>query len=367
MRAAQITTTILAIIVIATFASTANAARDVGWDGGGVGDNWTTAANWADDLGPVTGDSVRIGDSLVSTITVDSDISSGGSVAFEQTRIGRVYDSTLNIASTGTMVTGFLNMLYDESPFPPGRTSSINLAGALTVSTWATLGASQAGDSATLNITGSGTYVNGGLQDIGATGNLGQTTINAGGASFSVNNFTDVKAGGTLSISSGTVSTDRDVRLYDGGTIRVVGSGATSITFADEGWEFFNLNNGGTLDFELGSDGSDPITAITAKILKVDTTQVTTLSVDDSALTGMSIGDKYVLMTYTNVYVNESPAGDEAAALAAGLVYDAGSYGEIIVDADNNQILYEIIPEPATMSLLGLGGLAMLVRRRRRA
>lgn len=63
--------------------------------------------------------------------------------------------------------------------------------------------------------------------------------------------------------------------------------------------------------------------------------------------------------------ITNLPAGDEVTSVCG--INDSGEIAGIIRDANGNQTGFVTAPEPATMALLAIGGVSLLIRRRRRS
>src|SRR5436190_5357920 len=63
------------MVLVATFRFSTHAAFVTKtWDGGGSTNNWSEAANWSDDIVPVTGDSIVFDATSTKNATVDINI-----------------------------------------------------------------------------------------------------------------------------------------------------------------------------------------------------------------------------------------------------------------------------------------------------
>jgi hypothetical protein len=71
------------------------------WDGGGVGNNWSTPANWSADTLPVAGDTVTFNATSTKNATIDVPVN----VAVFQMNAG--YTGTITQNNTLTLTTSF--------------------------------------------------------------------------------------------------------------------------------------------------------------------------------------------------------------------------------------------------------------------
>jgi len=174
------------------------------WDGGGLDNNWSTAANWSSDTLPVAGDTVTFN----GTSTKDAAIDVPVTVAVFQ----------MNAGFTGTIT----------------QTNTLTLTASYTQSSGTFVGGGAA-----LAVTGSttvnsGGVFNGGGSTITLTGAL---TVNAGGA------FTSTSA--TLTVT-GAVTLAAGVFSHNGGTVVFATSNVT-------------LNLGGAATFNAAPSIASPL------------------------------------------------------------------------------------------------------------
>jgi len=112
---------------------------------------------------------------------------------------------------------------------------------------------------------------------------------------------------------------------------------------------------GSTLNFTLGATGlSSSVSTTTLNLRQVEANH--TIAVDASSYTG-GVGD-IDLISFTNHL-----GGDFGVSSVTGLA--PGLAGVITYDADSVNLSITAIPEPSSSVLLGLGGLALLVRRKK--
>ncbi|MBK1832151.1 PEP-CTERM sorting domain-containing protein [Verrucomicrobiaceae bacterium R5-34] len=216
---------------------------------------------------------------------------------------------------------------------------------------------------------------------------------------------TDIVVKGTLNtganelqLRSGTVSSNPDI-FVDGGTINVNLGGTIDVAGASA--DVF-ITNGGTLSFEDGSTAqiSKALEVISGSLnlssgtswsgnlgdeLVIGDAGILSFSFDSSlnhlTIPGSSLalelgdtstlalnfaaapttGDSYTLVN--NVSGFGGAAGVFGNVNASGL--GAGQSLEVVYNTTDGLLQVQVVPEPSSTALLGLGGIALLLRRRR--
>lgn len=217
----------------------------------------------------------------------------------------------------------------------PERHYNLDILGALTIDDTHTV---SLGDGSGWN-TGTDLTVDGGLLNIDGT-----ILVYGGGAHAFVTN------GGIVNLNSGgDLEVRKDFNLTNG-TLNIASDAASTASDIDH----LNVGSGSTIHFDIAT------TDLTTMILQQDLDISAGGAILDLAITGATAGDTYTLFTAAggggidgtfatfNYSVNDS--------LVATLDY--GVPGELTVDIT-------AVPEPSSAALLGLGGLALLLRRRK--
>lgn len=201
---------ILILAVLCLFSFTANAATRI-WDGGGITNNWSEAANWSDDIVPTTSDDAVFNSTSTKNAAIDQ------TVTISTLQIQSGYSGTVS-QSFGSNLT--INSLFTQADGTfSGSSAQINLPGG------------------NLQLTG-GTF-NGGTGLL--TGAFG-AGINQTGGTFSSAGDIDLTyftlSGGVFNAPNGTMTISADWSHTAGGTFNA-GTGTVKFT----GYNTFNCIN----------------------------------------------------------------------------------------------------------------------------
>ncbi|WP_018970839.1 PEP-CTERM sorting domain-containing protein [Rubritalea marina] len=187
----------------------------------------------------------------------------------------------------------------------------------------------------------------------------GSYTINLSGGSSLIDPTTSI-AGGVLRLGSTTVnigagSTFGGGSFLDlsGGTINFVDGSSVNASF----WEHKGTN---AFNFELSGSGFTSINAGNLLLGGGATMADASYTVNADAFKGIGT---LTLMSFSNNAITDS---DFQTATLDVQNLDGGRDWELVYDSGNvNLVVTTAVPEPATTSLLGLGALALFVRRKR--
>ncbi len=307
-----------ALTVLLAGASSVRAA-DVYWDGGGADDLWDTPANWVGDVLPGAGDFGLIDDFL--TALVD------GSVAASTRRVvvGMYDEATMDVTGgsitstggSGAFTVGRRGPGTDGPGTNLGGPGVMNVSGGMVVSGQDLIIGNATGSSGVINMS-NGTIDVTGRMEVGDKGD-GILNMNGGTINISTN----------LSLSDNNAGFSGIVNMTDG-TINVTGD--LILPLNDNGIAEFHLDGGLVTadDLTMRPTGNGSLD-ITAGVLEL---------VDDDT----SVIDGYINAGWLTGY------GDSANVRRAF--------------ADGTTTVWAV-PEPSTMLLLTLGGLAALIRRKR--
>lgn len=390
------TTQILGVVLLATVLALTGQASAANYDFSVATGNWTTAGSWDPVTGPpVGGDIANINNGGTAQVTANLGTSAlelyiGGSDSATGNNVLEINTGTTN--SDGIQVGNWGNRNVGQviigSAGTSPHTSTLNIAvGRLqAVSTSNDILLRK---NATVNLTDAQSLLRGhaGLTLAQPTSvlNLQAGTVwvedtivlesgsqfNQSGGSLDQDNETLNIRGGTYDISGGVanintviansgmiVSGSADVNVLDlnigwntASTLSVIGTG--SIITAGN-LDLAALNNGsGTLNPQIDATG---VTAISATDVSIGTGGGGLLKPE--ALAGAEAGT-YTVLTWSGTLTGESNFGFDAS-----VDTDLWSYD---FDTTNKQLTVTYVPEPATLALLGMGGLALLRRRTRQA
>ena len=216
-----------------------------------------------------------------------------------------------------------------------------------------------------------GSMTTAGSTDLGTanTPNLGSFTLAVSGTgSYSGGGTARIGDGAagtaTLAVSgSGSVSLNNYVQLGDGNSYVQVTGGNASISF-NTPWTGGNTGTGvyavGGLDFTLDANGTNISPIVCGD--NFDLSNAGNAGVIDMALSGFTPAQDQVFDIITSTGTIYVPTAGVSALLDAG---DVGTWSLAIVGGSDKLQATYLLPEPATMALLGLGGLGLLLRRRR--
>ena len=192
--------------------------------------------------------------------------------------------------------------------------------------------------------TASTTLTVAGTATIGSLGNSALGTLDISGGSISVGGATTFNTNGVLNISDGSFS---GAGTTMNGLMTISGGAMT-----DTGTSLFGSVS--TVNFDFGGlDGS--------LMSSWDAADYTITSGAQLNLLGLSsVGTgTYDLVTYSGTRTGDYDGSYSVTGLGAGLV------GTVEYDADSMYLNVAAVPEPSSAALLGLGGLALILRRRK--
>lgn len=322
-----------ATIVLAVLAVVALGAPAYGsWIGGqGVApddpNDWNTIANWSEGYVPTgAGGSATI--------------SNGGKAVISASvgTVGQVYlGSNPNTSGHIEMGTGGIFGANNNHPW-------------LTIGYW-----TDADDPISTFKMSGGTFT-------GVRTNVGNSGTGYGGrGEFEI-------SGGTLAQAAGSITT------HSGSTFRVIGSGATKVDMVGQSGSdiTFTVNSGGTLNMQLdngtSSEGNPGITRI--KVHNTYITQYPTLegiaTFESGSVLDMGWAAGATPTEGTYLLLVADVINDNGLALKTGQDVADGGDWSIVWGTGSETLSVTYVPEPATLALLGLGGLGVLIRRKRR-
>lgn len=324
------------LVMASTFTLTLGGAAHAAVWIGGSGNEYSTPANWDDGLAPTGGSTQNIDTAVTVERVVDSTAGrtfvSGGATL-------NVTGGTHNDSQTGNSTRNFIGQ---------GSAGTVNQSGGSYSIGHSLVIGGAAGGNGVYNLTAGDLIIF-----------RGANAANLGG-SYSLELGDNGEGSGLFEISGGSFETRINVGIGETGVFSIVGSGASSIGIGSNGsldgaWTQFA---GGTLRVSMDGGG-------VTKVF-VDDIDGGGVSIDFQAgslvdIVGTAAAGTYVLL--------EAEATTFDASTIAGLslsgATDSGwSLGFDNVGGNGQVTATYVVPEPGSLALIGLGGLAILRRRR---
>ncbi len=326
----------------------ANAAL---WDDGGAIAEFSTAENWEADIFPGDlADNTKLAE-INGVFTVERSVDSSVDRTFVNN--GAVLNVTGGTHSDGRSGSSIRNFVGSEG------SGTVNHSG----------GSWDIGHLLSVGGNGTGVYnLSGGSLSIFRGGNTlagnPNTFGGSSGGSLSIGNGSGT---GLVSITGGSLESRIGVEVGDRGTFEVLGDGSSSIGIGSNGsldghwWQ----DAGGVLSMGIGAGG---ITSIFIDDTGSGTTDPYARFEAGAVLDLDFFGTAAASGTWTLLELENQDIDDQGLVLAAG---DAAAGWTFDIDnTGTNGLLTATftaapVPEPSSTALLGLGGLALILRRRK--
>ena len=286
-------------------------------------------------------------------VTLSSDAANAGRMLLEgNLTVASTITGTATISNGGAAAnSGFIDMNGGTRTFTVNdATPDIDLE----ISALITNGGLTKAGTGTMELTGVNTY------DGGTDINAGTLLINASnaGAIGDVN----INSGGTL---GGTGTVGGATTLNSGGFLSAGDGGIGTLTFEEDGVPLNSLDISGigaswtSLLFDLGASGTGDLVVVDGQLSIGDGL----LDMDDFVFT--NLGATSVTGTYTwNLFQATSLDSTNLGSNTTDNIF--GSYSATLaISGDNVVQLTMFVPEPSSTALLGLGGIALMLRRKR--
>lgn len=334
-------------------------ASNIVWTGAQSND-YAKAYNWSPGVVPGNSDTVYFNNGAAKEAVVSSNVNgtpstvylgqgtsgsgaklqliTNGSLTYDNLYVGRDHTDIGHLYVDGGSLTASTTLAVGNNT---GGVSTMEVsAGTVTANQLRVADGSSATAGSSLAITGGTVSVNSGSGIALGIGDNGQTG-----------------AQGVMTVSGGNLNWGGAFQMQKASSLTVDGTGATiQATNTGSSITAFTVVGGSSLNFNLGATGVSTIDLGSNK-LQVDNT-ASTLNIDGSQYTGGN--GTIVLATYGGLSGNN----------AFGTTNITGFKGDAALQINNTEMDLVITntpttPEPASLALLGLGGLMLMVRRRR--
>jgi autotransporter-associated beta strand protein len=286
-------------------------------------------------------------------VTLDSDATNAGRMLLEgNLTVADTITGTATISNGGAAAnSGFIDMNGGTRTFTVNdATPDIDLE----ISALITNGGLTKAGTGTMELTGVNTYT-------------GATTINAGTLLINASNAgaigdVNINSGGTL---GGTGTVGGATTLNSGGFLSAGDGGIGTLTFEEDGVPLNSLDISGigasstSLLFDLGASGTGDLVVVEGQLSIGNGL----LDMDDFVFT--NLGATSVTGTYTwNLFQATTLDSTNFGLNTTKNIF--GSYSATLAIFGGNVVqLTMFVPEPSSTALLGLGGIALMLRRKR--